>query len=78
MRAKIGKGLLTIVALITGIVPYVADWNETHIYNPKWPPHAKFHNGQTMVMGSLLGLGTQFVSAHLRVIGRVVAAGAFR
>jgi hypothetical protein len=39
------------------ISPYVADWNETHIYNPNWPPHAKFHNAQTMLLGLLLGLG---------------------
>jgi hypothetical protein len=60
MRAKIGKGLLTTVGLLTAIAPYLADWNETHIYNPNWPPHAKFHNGQTLAMGSLLGLGTLF------------------
>lgn len=60
MRAKIGKGLLTTVGLFTAIAPYLADWNETHIYNPNWPPHAKFHNGQTLAMGSLLGLGTLF------------------
>jgi hypothetical protein len=27
----------------------------THIYNPAWPPHAKFHNAQTMVLGMILG-----------------------
>jgi hypothetical protein len=26
-----------------------------HLYNPAWPPHAKFHNGQTMLLGGLLG-----------------------
>ena len=26
-----------------------------HLYNPNWPPHAKFHNGQTMLLGVLLG-----------------------
>ena len=29
--------LLTIAALITAIVPYIADFNETHVYNPEWP-----------------------------------------
>lgn len=33
----IPRGLLTVVAGITGIVPYLADWNETHIHNPNWP-----------------------------------------
>ena len=38
----------------------MADFNETHVYNPKWPPHAKFHNGQTMSMGASLGLLTLY------------------
>lgn len=53
---KAGKLLISFMALFTSISPYLADWNETHIYNPHWPPHAKFHNAQTMVFGALLGL----------------------
>ncbi|KAF1811679.1 hypothetical protein P152DRAFT_459151 [Eremomyces bilateralis CBS 781.70] len=63
-----GNILLALVALFTSTGCYLADWNETHIHNPSWPPHAKFHNGQTMSMGLLLGLLTayyQFRSAHL-------------
>ena len=27
-----------------------------HIKNPNWPPHAKFHNTQTILMGFYLGV----------------------
>lgn len=33
----IPRSLLSIVGGITAIAPYLADWNETHIYNPNWP-----------------------------------------
>ena len=55
-RWSIGKLLISLVALFTAVSPYLADWNETHIYNPLWLPHAKFHNAQTMVLGAFLGL----------------------
>lgn len=54
------KTLLTIVGLFTCFAAYIADWNKTHIYNPRWPPHAKFHNGQTMSMGLALGAATLY------------------
>ncbi|GME37805.1 hypothetical protein B0H19DRAFT_1163957 [Neofusicoccum parvum] len=53
-----GQTLLTLVALITSTGCFLADWNETHIHNPTWPAHAKFHNGQTMSFGALLGACT--------------------
>jgi len=56
IRWSIGKLLISLVAIFTSVSPYLADWNETHIYNPLWTPHAKFHNAQTMVLGALLGL----------------------
>jgi uncharacterized protein DUF6640 len=39
---------------------FVADWNDSHIFNPRWPPHAKFHNGQTLAFGVLLAAATIF------------------
>lgn len=51
-----GKVLVTAVAIYSAAGSYAFDWNETHIYNPLWPPHAKFHNAQTMLLGTCIGL----------------------
>ncbi len=56
----IGRCLLSLVAAVTIFGSFIADWNTTHIYNPNWPPHARFHNGQTMAVGVLLGLAALF------------------
>jgi hypothetical protein len=47
--------------IVFASLAYVADWNETHIYNPRWPPHAKFHNGQSMSFGVLSALTTIYL-----------------
>jgi len=57
-----GRICLTLVAVSTSISCYLADWNESHVKNPRWPPHARFHNGQTMSMGLCLGLMTAWLT----------------
>lgn len=41
-------------ALADGVVPRTA---AQHLRNPAWPPHAKFHDAQYVVMSALLGAG---------------------
>lgn len=43
-RQKLGKIILTFVIAVTTIVSTLVDWNETHLFNPKWHPHAIFHD----------------------------------
>lgn len=31
------------------------------MYNPNWPPHARYHNGQTMTIGLFTGVITPYV-----------------
>ncbi|KIW15546.1 hypothetical protein PV08_05594 [Exophiala spinifera] len=63
-----GRVCLSLVAGVLGPGCFVADWSRTHVFNPRWPPHAKFHNGQTMAMGASLALGTLYYT--WRVPGR--------
>lgn len=49
-RFPVGKILTSTAAVLPAAGAFVADWNETHVYNPKWTPHAKFHNAQTICM----------------------------
>ena len=51
-----GRILISLVAVWAAFGSYIFDWNKTHILNPHWPPHAKFHNAQDMLMGTSVGL----------------------
>lgn len=54
---KLGRSVLYAVAGATAIGGFAADWNRTHLFNPSWPPHAKFHDALTISVGALLGGG---------------------
>ncbi len=56
---EIARYLIAFVAVFNfgglvadAIVPASA---QQHLFNPHWPPHAKFHNAQTMLMGLVSG-----------------------
>jgi hypothetical protein len=56
----ISRLLFTLSAIRLTVGAHVADMNPTHIFNGRWPPHAKFRTGQTLSMSLLLALLTIF------------------
>jgi hypothetical protein len=58
---ELARWLVALVAFVTAIGGLMADYfipssGAQHIKNPRWPPHAKFHNAQSVLMGVGLGL----------------------
>ncbi len=43
MRRNIGKMLISLAAILTAVAPFLADWNDSHLFSPQWSPHARFH-----------------------------------
>ena len=76
-----GKYIIAFVAVFNyggvvadAIIPAGA---RQHLFNPRWPPHAKFHNGQTMLMGicsGSLALAILFGSRPLTLPSFLIAA----
>ena len=52
MGREAGRGLLTLANLITALAPVAADWNDSHIFNQRWPSHARFHGVVALAMTS--------------------------
>lgn len=50
-----GRNILLGMNVVTALNGLLADWNRTHLFNDRWPPHAKFHDGMGLSMGLLLG-----------------------
>ena len=43
-RSTLGKSLLSFVLVVGAVVATTVDWNTTHLFNPAWHPHARFHD----------------------------------
>jgi hypothetical protein len=43
-RTKLGKLILGFVLVVGAIVATAVDFNTTHLFNPAWHPHARFHD----------------------------------
>jgi hypothetical protein len=50
----LGRSLLTLANVITAAVPLAADWNDSHIFNERWPAHARFHGVTALAMTTTL------------------------
>jgi hypothetical protein len=51
----VGRKILRTIAVMTAVGGFVVDWNRTHLFNPSWPPHARFHDAMTITLGTFLG-----------------------
>ncbi|MBO3681999.1 DUF6640 family protein [Streptomyces sp. NEAU-YJ-81] len=66
--SKVSRAVVGAALVVTGVGPLLADFvvprsARQHLHNPNWPPHAKFHNAQYIVMGMLSGgLGLRVLS----------------
>jgi len=78
----LGRVLSTAGALVPAVGSVIADWSPTHVYNPNWTAHAKFHLGQTLTLAA----GSSVVSLWLtwrpepdvvRLRGALLAGGLF-
>jgi hypothetical protein len=56
---RTGKIILTVTLAATMLGPAVVDFNDSHVFNPDWPPHARFHEVMLLAVGigmSVVGL----------------------
>src|SRR5215831_2264225 len=73
----LGRGLLTLANVITVAAPVAADWNDSHIFNERWPGHARFHGVTALAMTatlSSLSILSIWSSGSDRATARVYAA----
>src|SRR5207249_9428684 len=73
-----GLVLLTALSAFVAISGVVVDFTPTHVYNPTWPPHARFHGylsiaRTVLIMAAVVVLAWGPVSAGARVGGAVLA-----
>lgn len=53
-RRKLAKILLSVLVVVSTLVSVIVDWNSSHVFNPDWHPHGRFHD--VMLLTLLVGL----------------------
>lgn len=77
MRRNAGRWLLTLADLITIAAPIAADLNSSHLFNERWPRHARFHGVVALAMASALSafaIWRLWTPSADRSSGRAIAA----
>lgn len=80
MRMPISSRIIyALTAILMAISSHLADYNASHLFNPAWPAHAKFHDGMTLSMSILLGLMTILFAWRKtgKRVSAVIAASGF-
>ena len=44
LKNQWGKVILSFVLIVGAVASVFVDWQPSHLFNPTWPPHAKFHD----------------------------------
>jgi uncharacterized protein DUF6640 len=74
---RLGRLVLSLVLVATILALFGFQWNGTHVFNPEWHPHARFHAVQLTGLAtaaSILGLWLLWRrSAEPRVAATVAA-----
>jgi uncharacterized protein DUF6640 len=55
-RRKLGKSVLSFVLVAGAAVSTAVDWNTTHLFNPAWHPHARFHDALFLMIIDAMSL----------------------
>lgn len=77
LRNNWGRVLITFVLLGDAIVSTFIDWNATHLFNPGWTPHARFHDASflNLLCGiSIVGIWLVWRQSKEPEVGVKVAA----
>jgi hypothetical protein len=60
----VSRILFCFVSIYLVVGAHIADYSRSHLLDPRWPPHAKFHDGQTLMFSIFLAALTIFFAVR--------------
>jgi len=55
-RGNLGRSIMSFVLVAGAVVSTAVDWNTTHLFNPAWHPHARFHGALFLLILDAMSL----------------------